>query len=259
VIFQVFLILSGNLSFLNWLTIVPCLACFDDSLLSRLLPQRLVNRARRASTEAKQSRAHDILALAVVALVALLSIFPVANMLSPRQVMNTSFTRLHLVNTYGAFGSVGRERHEIIFEGTEAAALSERTLWKEYEFKAKPGNPNRRPPIVAPYQCRLDWQIWFAAMATPDQYPWTVHLIWKLLHNDPGALELLANNPFPSSPPHFVRAVLYKYEFAAPQDGSRAWWKRTALGAWLPPLAANDPRLRQFLEAYGWSLESKLP
>ena len=37
----------------------------------------------------------------------LLSIQPVVNMLSARQIMNTSFDPLDLVNTYGAFGSVG--------------------------------------------------------------------------------------------------------------------------------------------------------
>lgn len=30
------LIVSGNLSFLNWLTIVPSLACFDDASLDLL-------------------------------------------------------------------------------------------------------------------------------------------------------------------------------------------------------------------------------
>lgn len=35
---QVILIISGNLSFLNWLTIVPSLACFDDAALGFLFP-----------------------------------------------------------------------------------------------------------------------------------------------------------------------------------------------------------------------------
>lgn len=35
---QVVLIISGNLSFLNWLTIVPSLACFDDAALGFLFP-----------------------------------------------------------------------------------------------------------------------------------------------------------------------------------------------------------------------------
>ena len=118
--------------------------------------------------------------------------------------MNTSFDPLHLVNTYGAFGSVGQERNEIIFEGSDDAVITPESQWKAYEFKCKPGDPFRRPCVISPYHYRLDWQIWFAAMSGPDQYPWTLHLVWKLLHNDSGALSLLANNPFPNSatPPH---------------------------------------------------------
>jgi hypothetical protein len=250
--FQVILIISGNLSFLNWLTIVPALACFDDSLLGRILPQRLVGRAQQARQNAQVSRAQKVLVPALVLLVAALSIFPVANLLSSRQAMNTSFNRLYLVNTYGAFGSVGRERDEILFEGTEDAVIAPQTQWKEYEFKCKPGDPFRRPCVISPYQYRLDWQIWFAAMASPDQYPWTLHLIWKLLHNDAGTLSLLANNPFPSAPPHYIRAELYRYEFAPPNDPAGAWWKRRRIRAWLPALSAEDQGLWRFLAAYGW-------
>jgi len=250
--FQVILILSGNLSFLNWLTIVPALACFDDSLLGRLLPQRLVQRAGQARESAQASRSQKVLVPALVLLVAALSIFPVANMLSSHQAMNTSFNRLYLVNTYGAFGSVGRDRDEIIFEGTDDAVISEQTQWKEYEFKCKPGDPFRRPCIVTPYHYRLDWQIWFAAMSSPDQYPWTLHLVWKLLHNDPGTLSLLAGNPFPGAPPRHIRAELYRYEFAPSNDPAGAWWKRRRIGGWLPVLSVQDQTLRRFLAAYGW-------
>jgi len=184
--------------------------------------------------------------------VAVLSLAPLTNLLSAQQMMNTSFDRLHLVNTYGAFGSVGRIRTEIIFEGTDEAVITAETKWKEYEFQAKPGDPNRRPAIIAPYQPRIDWQLWFAAMSTPDQYPWTLHFVWKLLHNDPQTLSLIASNPFPQKPPHYIRAQYYRYEFAPPGDKTGAWWKRTLLGSWLPPLSADDRRLRDFLNAYGW-------
>ena len=251
--FQVFLIVSGNLSFLNWLTIVPILACFDDSLLGRLLPRRLAARAERGAGEAEPSRAQQVAVAGLVAVVAVLSVAPVENLLSRRQAMNTSFNRLDLVNTYGAFGTVGRERREIVFEGTRDEVLGDQTRWLPYEFKCKPGDPERRPCIIAPYQYRIDWQIWFAAMSTADRYPWTLHLLWKLLHNDPGALGLLAINPFPDSPPRWVRARLFRYEFAPPGDPSGAWWKRTPLGLWIVPLSADDPRLRRFLAMYGWS------
>jgi hypothetical protein len=186
-------------------------------------------------------------------LVAVLSIGPVANLLSARQAMNTSFDRLALVNTYGAFGSVGRVRPEIVFEGTTDAEITADTRWREYDFPCKPGNPTRRPCFIAPYQYRLDWQIWFAAMSTPDRYPWTLHLVWKLLHNDAATLSLLAGNPFPDDPPRYVRARLYRYTFAPRDDPSGAWWTRTLVREWLPPLSRDDPRLLRFLGAFGWS------
>ncbi|HEY6170049.1 MAG TPA: lipase maturation factor family protein [Verrucomicrobiae bacterium] len=250
--FQVVLILSGNLSFLNWLTIVPCLACFDDSFWCRVLPRFLIDRAERAAAAPQPSRAMNVAALAIAVVVAFLSIDPVVNLFSQRQIMNTSFNRLHLVNTYGAFGSVGRVRNEIVFEGTSDAAITGQTQWMEYEFKAKPGDVRRRPALIAPYQSRIDWQIWFAAMATPNDYPWTAHFVWKLLHNDAATLGLIANNPFPAAPPRHVRAMLYRYEFAPPGDPSGAWWKRTPVGLWLPPFSTDNPELLRFLSAHGW-------
>jgi hypothetical protein len=250
--FQVILILSGNLSFLNWLTIVPMLACFDDSLLRRVVPKSLANHAACAAATARTSRVHSALVAGLVVVVALLSLNPAINLLSSNQIMNTSFNQLHLVNTYGAFGSVGRERREIVFEGTEDATITERTQWKAYEFKCKPGDPMRRPCIVSPYHHRLDWQIWFAAMSAPEEYPWTVHFVWKLLHNDTGTLGLIANNPFPDKPPRHIRAELFRYEFAPPENPGGGWWKRTPLGLWLPPLSVESPVLRRFLAAQGW-------
>ncbi len=252
VAFQIILILSGNLSFLNYLTIVPMLACFDDSLLRRMLPGALVRRAERAAAKAESSPAQSVAVALLAVVVAILSYYPVVNLMSSRQAMNTSFNRLSLVNTYGAFGSVGKERHEIVFEGTDDESITVATVWKEYDFMCKPGDPSRRPCVIAPYQPRIDWQIWFAAMSVPERYPWTAHLIWKLLHNDPGALSLLATNPFPDRPPRHVRAQYYRYAFAPPGNPEGLTWRRTLLGTWIPPLSVDDPRLLRFLTAHGW-------
>jgi hypothetical protein len=251
-LFQAMLLASGNLSFLNWLTIVPALACFDDAVWAKLLPRALVERARRAAESARPSRAMGRAAWALAVGVGVLSVGPVLNMLSSRQIMNTSFMPLELVNTYGAFGTVGRERLNVVFEGSDAAEPDEHAEWKAYRYRALPVDLERRPPQVAPYQPRLDWQMWFAAMSTPDRYPWTLHLVWKLLHGDPGVLTLLGDNPFPSHPPRFVRAMLYRYEFAAPGGPEGRWWKREPVGVWLPPLSADDRRLRGFLAEAGW-------
>jgi hypothetical protein len=250
VTFQIFLIISGNLSFLNYLTIIPFLACFDDTFLRHFLPSALVRRAERAAEESEPSRINNMVAIALSIAIVYLSVAPVLNLVSGRQLMNYSYDPLDLVNTYGAFGSVGRERDEIIFEGTDDALITDDTKWREYEFKAKPGDPNWRPPFVAPYQPRIDWQIWFAAMGSPAEYPWTLHFVWKLLQNDHGTLSLLANNPFPDAPPHYIRARLYRYQFAP--IGEKAWWKRERIGEWLPALDANDPQFRRLLEAMDW-------
>jgi len=259
ILFQVVLILSGNLSFLNWLTIIPALACFDDGLWSKILPRPLVRRAELAAASAVPSRPMRMAAWVATSLVAVLSIQPVVNMLSPHQIMNTSFDPLDLVNTYGAFGTVGRERFNVIFEGTSADAPDETADWKAYPYKGLPVELNKMPPQIAPYQLRLDWQMWFAAMSTPDEYPWTLHLVWKLLHNDPGALSLFRDNPFPQNPPRYVRAVLYQYKFAEPGNPDGRWWTRKELGLWLPPLSADDPRLMEVLQRAGWLPEGLAP
>ncbi len=244
VLFQVLLILSGNLSFLNWLTIAVAVSCFDDGLLSRLLPPR--TRAwfetRTAGIEETKARAMAVYALALV--VGLLSINPVVNLLSPRQMMNTSFDPFELVNTYGAFGSIGRERFEIVLEGTDDAEPAT-ARWTEYEFKCKPGDPTRRPCVVSPYHYRLDWQMWFAAMPGAGTPRWLVQLVANLLAGDGGARGLLAPGAFDDHPPRWIRGRLYRYQFTAP--GERGWWRRTFVTEYLPPLSATSPALREYL------------
>jgi lipase maturation factor len=249
VAFQVLLILSGNLSFLNWLTIAVCVSCFDDRLWSLLLPARLRARVTELAgqTEAARSRRVVLRALAVV--IGLLSVNPALNMLSAGQMMNATFDPFELVNTYGAFGSIGRERDEIVLQGTYDADPSS-ARWVDYEFKCKPGDVDRRPCVVSPYHHRLDWQMWFAAMSTAESEPWLFHLVDQLLRGDPATLSLMANGPFRQAPPRYIRAELFRYQFAV-SDG-RAWWRRTSLGTYLPPLATESPLLVETLEAYGW-------
>ena len=246
ILLQIILILSGNLSFLNWLTIIPALACFDDGFWSKLLPRYLVRKAEAARSAAEPSRPMFVTSRVVFVIILLLSIQPAINLLSPDQIMNTSYDPFNLVNTYGAFGSVGKERLNIVFEGTMDSIPTDSAMWKEYRYKGLPVALDKRPPQVAPYQLHLDWQLWFAAMSTPDEYPWTYTLVSKLLHNDPGAVSLFAANPFPDKPPRYIRAILYRYRFLPPANPRQDWWSRDRLGApWLPAMAADDPRLKQ--------------
>jgi hypothetical protein len=259
IVFQLTLVAGGNLSFLNWLTILPAIACLDDAVWAKILPGALVRRAGRAAAGAELSRPMRIVAWAVTGLVVVLSYGPVKNLVSPNQVMNTTFDSLNLVNTYGAFGTVGRERANVVFEGTDGDPSDPSADWRQYRYKALPVDLDRRPPQVAPYQPRLDWQMWFAAMSSPDQYPWTLNLVWKLLHNDPGALSLFAGNPFPKHPPRTIRAVLYRYRFVPAGRPGNPWWDRTPLRLWLPPLSAGDPGFRRYLAAAGWIPAAEAP
>ena len=243
VIFQATLIASGNLSFLNWLTIVPALACFDDRSLAWLI---------RRMPSAPASRVHRRIACGLVALVVFRSVPAVRNLFSPHQAMNRSFDPLHLVNTYGAFGTVGRERDEIILEGTPDAEVGTDTRWLAYELPCKPGDPARRPCVISPYHYRLDWQMWFAAMSSAGREPWLIHLVAKLLRGDHDMKGLLARDPFPAAPPRWIRAELYRYRFTRPGDGSSDWWRREHIETWLRPMSLDDPELHRFLAAYGW-------
>lgn len=250
---QLVLIASGNLAFLNWLTLVPIAACFDDGVWRRLLPRALVARAERARAAAVPSRAQGAMTLVLGAAVALLSLPVVANLLSGHQAMNTSFTSLPLVNTYGAFGTVGRERDQLVIEGTRDEIVGPSTRWTEYQPKCQPAAPARRPCWMSPYHRRLDWLLWFAAMGSPRQYPWMVHLVAKLLEGDRQTLSLFAGDPFAGAPPRHVRVLLYRYRMTGP--GAPVWWERELRGEWLPPLSLDTPALREFLQRKGWQDE----
>lgn len=251
VLFQITIILSGNLSFLNWLTIIPALACFDDGFWARILPRRIVSKANTAAMQEVPSRAMVTTAWVITIIIAILSIQPALNLISSQQLMNTSYDPLELVNTYGAFGTVGKERMNVVFEGTTDETPNDSTSWKPYIYKGLPVPLDKRPPQIAPYQLHLDWQMWFASMATPDEYPWIYNLVWKLLHNDPNITGLFAGNPFSGRPPRYVRAVLYRYSFAKPGNNKNLWWNRERLGLWIPAMSANDSTLVSYLKAEG--------
>jgi hypothetical protein len=234
--FQGVLIVSGNLSWLNWLTVTLCIPTLDDRFLSWLpLAPPLLH---------EPSLVHRGAIYALAAVVAVLSVAPTLNMLSASQIMNTSFEPFHLVNTYGAFGGITRTRYEIVIEGTDDETVSSATKWREYEFKGKPGDPNRRAPQIAPYHLRLDWLMWFEAFAPQPQDQWFIALLQQLLRGDPATVSLLHTNPFPDHPPRFLRARYYRYWFTTPEERRRTgrWWNRQLAGEYVPAitLAAFD-------------------
>ena len=236
---QAWLVLSGNFAWLNLVTIVLAVMAFDDAALGRLLSP--------AAAAGAVPLWHGGLVLALAALIAVLSYRPARNLLSPRQLMNASFDPFHLVGTYGAFGSVTKERFEVVIEGTADVDLGPQTIWREYEFIGKPGDPGRRPPQVAPFHLRLDWLMWFAALSSARHEEWFPPLIGKLLAGDRAIRRLLRHDPFPDAPPRAIRARYYRYRFTTPRErrATGAWWVRTLVGDYLPPTSMRPAVPRQ--------------
>jgi hypothetical protein len=241
---QLWLIVSGNYSWLNWLTVALGVTAFSDSTLSAVIPLAVPHTVPR-------SPFFDALLYALGVTTAALSIQPALNLFSKNQLMNYSYNPLHLVNAYGAFGNVTRKRYEVVLEATDEPAVTGRTRWREYGFGGKPGDLRRMPPQVAPYHLRLDWLMWFlpfsvdvipGGIRVPGYDVWFLRLVQKLLEGDAATLKLLRENPFENRRPTFVRALFYEYRYTTRRERkeSGAWWVRRELGVYLPVLSLTD-------------------
>ncbi|GAA4767724.1 lipase maturation factor family protein [Actinomycetospora chibensis] len=227
VVTQGWLVSSGNFAWLNLLTITLAFAAIDDARLGWLvsLPE-----------PGPLPTWFAVVVIAVTVLMLALSVWPVLNMASGRQLMNAGITPVHLGNSYGAFGSVTRKREEVVLEGTRDPSGDDEAEWREYGFRAKPGDPYRRPPQLAPYHRRLDWLMWFAPLAPRMARGWLPTLLDRLLEADAPTLRLLRHDPFDGERPAWVRARLFRYRFTtrAERRETGAWWHRELLGDYLP-------------------------
>ncbi len=247
ILLQVLILLSGNYTFFNWLTIALCLLLLEDAALLRLLPRRM---GRKMSPRVSQrARRRPFLLGRIVfapfmVLVLLVGCFHLVRLFDrqpplPDWVFRVvQWTRtMNPVNHYGLFADMTVTRPEIIVEGSNNGRT-----WRAYEFKWKPGRLDRRPRFVAPHQPRLDWQMWFAALSKRRARHWFTPFMQRLLEGSPEVLALLAHNPFPDRPPRFVRAVLYDYKFtdwAALRREGR-WWRRERRGLYFPAIRLKN-------------------
>ena len=227
--FQSIIIASGNLSFLNWLTMVPAIMCLDDAVVGRFFSSQRHLESLVATGANRMSRGRQVVNVLFLWLIAKLSVPVVKNLLSKKQTMNASYDPLRLVNSYGAFGSVGQERQEWII-----SASTDGEHWKEYEFNVKPGSVRRSPRFLSPYHHRLDWQLWLAAnLKYIYRSNWIFTLLTKLLQSDPEVRKLISYDPFEDAVqrPIFIKIDAYRYSFykAARGEQSPPYWKRTFL------------------------------
>ena len=237
ILFQLLIALTGNYAFFNLLTIALCVLLFDDFFLARFFPRSLADRLRVATSQPRRFslRRWITAPVAVVilagGLVQFADLFAFRGLPLPAFQLMTYLEPLHVVNGYGLFAVMTTSRPEIIIEGSDDGKA-----WLAYEFKFKPGDLRRAPPWVEPLQPRLDWQMWFAALGSPQDAPWFPHLMLRLLQGAPPVLALLAHNPFPQSPPRYLRAALYDYRFSTWSDrwAKSEWWQRRLLGSYFP-------------------------
>lgn len=235
---QLYLVVSGNYAWLNWVTIVILASGIADGAVQAVFG--FVPGA--APTIGDAPTWFVVVGLALTCLVLILSWFPVRNMLSPHQMMNASFDPFRLVNTYGAFGSVSRERYEVVVEGTTSEHPGSDADWQEYEFKGKPGNPRRRPRQVAPYHLRLDWLMWFLPLSRVYGEGWFMPFLAGLLRGDRAVLGLIRHNPFAERPPVLVRARLYRYQYTSWGElrAEGRWWNRELVGEFVGPIRLRE-------------------
>ena len=248
ILLQVLIALTGNYAFFNLLSIALCLLLFDDAFLERIVP-RFRPVSGNGSVEAPRRRSIPRLAAAPILVVIFLAgLLQLAEILQIEWVPSPAFHLLaHLepvrvVNSYGLFAVMTTSRPEIVIEGS-----NDGNTWLDYEFKFKPGNLGRAPRWVEPFQPRLDWQMWFAALGDYRASPWFSHLILQLLNGSPPVLALLAQNPFPHSPPRYLRALIYDYYFTNLPDrrADGEWWHRRLIGAYFPVVSlrvSGEPR-----------------
>jgi hypothetical protein len=220
---QTLIFLTGNYTFFNLLTMALCLFLFDDAALAKL---RL--RLRHVRTK-------PALVAVVAVVIVTLSGLELWGMFFGR---DSSLVReaapFGIANTYGLFAVMTTSRPEIIVQGS-----NDGDAWFDYEFKFKPGDLRKPPRWVEPYQPRLDWQMWFAALSNYRSTPWFSNFMVRLLQGSPDLLGLLAKNPFPSAPPKYIRALVFEYSFTdfATRHATGDWWQRTPRGLYFPATA----------------------
>src|SRR6266481_4986028 len=247
---QLAIAITGNYCFFNLLTIALCLLLIDDAVVFALEARAPWSPAsqelRPPNTESALYGLCSYAAIAAIVVTLPINAWLIFSAFKPRARAPHALANVYeqlesfrIVNGYGLFRVMTKDRCEIVLEGS-----TDGVEWLPYEFKWKPGDVKRAPGWCAPHQPRLDWQMWFAALESPQQNPWFAGLIVRLLQGSQDVNRLLAHNPFPDKPPRYIRAMFYRYRFTTVNElrQTGAWWKRQELREYLPTVSLDQLR-----------------
>lgn len=230
---QVLIMLTGNYTCFNLLAIALCLFLLDDQFWGRFA------RGGRVADTVSSRWVSPVLVLFVL----VVSGAEIAGMFSwpvPAfaEALAAKVAPFGVVNSYGLFASMTTERIEIEVQGSDDG-----DNWRTYQFRYKPGDPRRAPSWVAPYQPRLDWQMWFAALGNYRENPWFSSFMYRLLTSSPEVLSLLETDPFGGRAPKYVRALASEYRFSDihVRENTHMWWLTTPKGRYFPPSSLRGP------------------
>ncbi len=231
IMLQALIFITGNYTFFNLLAVAICVLLFDDAAFRRT--------ARPPAPRVPRNSVQRAVSGVMVGFILFASGFQLAEIFAgsisrPANAVLSAIGPFGIVNTYGLFQVMTTSRPEVVVEGS-----NDGQDWLEYGFRFKPGDGKRAPVWVQPYQPRLDWQMWFAALDSYRAEPWFVNFAVRLLEGSPEVTALLERNPFPSAPPHYIRAQLYDYKFTTPGErrATGNWWKRERKGEYLPAVS----------------------
>lgn len=268
--FQISIILTANLGFLNHLVLVLGVLLLDDRFLCRVFPRLAVRNSKieignsrtgnwkledgnfRSEPQPPPLHRSSLIIHRWQAVTRHLSLVLSGLFLSWIFYNTTVLLLLYLFrsvpfplapvaalepfrisNQYGLFAVMTTARYEIEFQGTRDGQN-----WVAYPFRYKPQDPGQPPRIHAPYQPRFDWNLWFASLGAWRQYSWVVETEALLLRNDSSVLSLFAGNPFSGEPPRAVRAMVWQYWFTdlRTKREEGLWWRRELRGLYAPAL-----------------------
>lgn len=241
IIFQLIIMASGNYTFFNLIAIFLCMFLYDDEILSTLIPYKengsgtqykFLGIAGKSDNAAKVALVvFAVLILCLNALQFGIRYFGLREIPKPLITATRYISGFRIVNNYGLFTVMTTERPEIVIQGS-----NDGIKWSDYEFRYKPGDPKKSLRFVAPHQPRLDWQMWFAALGDYRANPWIINLLYRLKSGSAETIDFFWKNPFPDTPPVYLRTVIYNYKFTTIKERKEtgAVWKREYRGLYLP-------------------------